>query len=485
MRDAVALKALVVAGLITTAVLACSGGLRPVLDGPDSTQYVALSNCSPMEILGSCRTLGYPMLLRLVRSITPGLSLIPFIQLGALLAAAGAWFYGLRATGTPVTIATVAALRLLASPLLTHVMAVRTDALGCALSVASVGAALAFLGTGRTAALVATSLLAFCAYQIRPAYLFLIPFLPVLGATLGSVLDRAEPARRAIRATLALAAATAIPYMTFAVIRFALVGHFGLVSFAGTNLIGIAGQFAAPGATPPLPQPCDSLVAAVVVAQRDSFRELEATGRALDTLGIIAPGVELDPVARMRNRAYIDYAYVRTISLYAASAARIVGSEVGQTSVPVRQDDRLGDGHAQINQIAVDRLLLRTAIELIRRNPVLYATYVAKNLRVGLLKAVAVHDEALAAVLILLLASVVGVPAWLQLSLEDYGRALRVLLPSCIGYALASGLLVVAVEPAIDRYTDAMGVLCPSLYGLALVGAAQVLSHARTNTVCC
>jgi hypothetical protein len=96
-------------------------------------------------------------------------------------------------------------------------------------------------GIGSWAGLVVST---FLAYQMRPAYLFLIGLMPVLGVILLIVQEpRAQEPRRWQKVLTALLVASIMPFVAFASLRWAVVGHFGLVSFGALNLTGITTQF--------------------------------------------------------------------------------------------------------------------------------------------------------------------------------------------------------------------------------------------------
>jgi hypothetical protein len=78
-------------------------------------------------------------------------------------------------------------------------------------------------------------------YHIRPAYLFLIPLVPCLGLLFRAIHARWHHEPLLWRRYAAALLATAIlPFLTFCALRLAVVGHFGLVSFGGWNIVGIA-----------------------------------------------------------------------------------------------------------------------------------------------------------------------------------------------------------------------------------------------------
>ena len=79
------------------------------------------------------------------------------------------------------------------------------------------------------------------AYQVRPAYLFLIPLAPCLGIGFAFLWSKGRGGPLVWKAILAgLLAAATLPFLAFSLWRWEMVGDFGLVSFAGYNLSGLA-----------------------------------------------------------------------------------------------------------------------------------------------------------------------------------------------------------------------------------------------------
>ena len=82
----------------------------------------------------------------------------------------------------------------------------------------------------------------FAAYQLRPAAVFLVALVPVLGVAL-RWLRNSSDWRGILRWSVGLAAVTLVPFLLFCGLRWVTVGHFGVVSFGGTNLAGMAASF--------------------------------------------------------------------------------------------------------------------------------------------------------------------------------------------------------------------------------------------------
>jgi hypothetical protein len=92
----------------------------------------------------------------------------------------------------------------------------------------------------------------FLCYQMRPAGMFLVGFLPLAGVLLSISAGVTSP-RRLARLGTGLAAATLLPFLAFSALRWAVVGHFGVVSFTGSNQAAVAMCFLDTALTRELP----------------------------------------------------------------------------------------------------------------------------------------------------------------------------------------------------------------------------------------
>ncbi len=203
---------------------------------PDSQSYITLSRSPNVEgALTHYRTYGYALLIRVFgwREIAgPELWIFFF---GVLCFAAGVGSYmrsawlGLAA-GSP----------LLYGDTLKLLGRIQPDFVSCGFVLLALGALLMLISRPRNVplwALLAVTVVA--AYQCRPATLFIIGWLPVMGWALRALRERRMSRRDVVRAAV-VAAITVLPYLTFMTWRYARVGDFGLVSFGGYNMSGLA-----------------------------------------------------------------------------------------------------------------------------------------------------------------------------------------------------------------------------------------------------
>ncbi|HZI64909.1 MAG TPA: hypothetical protein VFE44_09030 [Thermoanaerobaculia bacterium] len=239
-RPALWMAALVAVGLLVQA-------LRPefvLTRRVDSASYTQLANAAgARDLLASVRTPGYPLFLRGVRALCPGLWCLPHVQLVIFGLSVLALFEALRRFGVSAPGAAAAALPLLASPLVPYfVPAVMTEALaaGLALCVLALVLLLAVRrGAGALWALLGAA--TFATYLVRPGFVFLVALVPLALAALRRAGDTgAGRGRRSAATLLGAFALCLLPLLAWSVLRWRVVGDFGLVSFTGYHLTGIA-----------------------------------------------------------------------------------------------------------------------------------------------------------------------------------------------------------------------------------------------------
>ncbi|MCZ6507911.1 MAG: hypothetical protein O7A04_07690 [Acidobacteria bacterium] len=203
---------------------------------PDTASYLRLARMSTIDgALSHYRSNGYPLLLRIFtwREIA-GPELWVFFC-GVLALFAGTWAYTQRAW-----LGLAAASPLLYGDTLKLLGRVQPDFVACGLVLLSVSWLLLLIARPRNVLLwILLVLSVFASYQVRPATLFLIGWLPVMGWALKALRERTSS-----RATLVwaggLATAVVVPYLMFAGWRYARIGEFGLVAFGGYNMSGLA-----------------------------------------------------------------------------------------------------------------------------------------------------------------------------------------------------------------------------------------------------
>src|SRR5262249_499252 len=162
----------------------------------------------------------------------------PACQFAVHIVAVLLFYLGLRCIALPGWLAMgISSMLLYSKSFLDYVPFVMTDGLSSSLAIATVAMLLVLIGRPRSAfPWIGLPLSLLLIYQVRPAYLFLIPLLPVLGLIiLALVVSRQDWVRLYKRVGLGLVAVGILPLLAFCTFRWAVVGHFGLVSFAGHN----------------------------------------------------------------------------------------------------------------------------------------------------------------------------------------------------------------------------------------------------------
>lgn len=231
--------------VLIAAFLQATGQFEARLN-PDSASYREMPFGSLAAALSHTRTFVYPAFLRLVRAVAGTDLAAPYFQFAAYVAAAAGFCLALRSVGFSRPAAGAAASALLYSRVAFEQTGdVVADVLAAALAVAAVSLLLVVIERPKSAAAWAgVTAAVFLTYQTRPAYLFLVPLVPLVGFGLSAVVRR-RPIRSfgCLGLSLLLAASAVLPFLAFCALRWSVVGHFGLVSFGGYNLIGISGQF--------------------------------------------------------------------------------------------------------------------------------------------------------------------------------------------------------------------------------------------------
>jgi hypothetical protein len=225
---------LLVQALLVYQALAERGRLAPIRVA-DTASYLKLAQVSSVDgALARYRTYGYPLLLK-----TVGRAPLPAFELRLFLAASVAFFAAVWSFSGSAWVGLAAASPLLYADALRLLGRTQPDFVACAFVLFAVAALLALVVRPRQPVLwLVLALAVFAAYQTRPATLFLIAWLPVVGWCLAAL--REGEWRLRWRWLGALLVATWVPYLLFAGFRAARVGEFGLVAFGGYNMSGLA-----------------------------------------------------------------------------------------------------------------------------------------------------------------------------------------------------------------------------------------------------
>ncbi len=211
---------------------------------PDTRSYAQFPLTEPVEAAKHIRTYGYPLFLAVgavenYRYIPLMHFVVHVVAVISVYAALISWSY------PPWMSAFIASGTLWSLTLMRCAKLLTPDCVAHSLGVIAVAMLMMLVVRRRATCWIGLGLAVLIGYQLRPAYLFLVPLIPLLGA----LLDwwRTPASGAGIRSSLAfsgrLAATTFIPLLLFASYRFVLVGHFGLVAFGGYNATGVVSQF--------------------------------------------------------------------------------------------------------------------------------------------------------------------------------------------------------------------------------------------------
>jgi hypothetical protein len=480
--------------VVLGAILWLCGNLTP--DGlgtnDDSREYVEQSQASFQANLSSYRTFGYPLFLRLIRVVSPDYALVPWVQFLLHALAVGCFYCGLRAlVGSDWLAMIVASSLLYSNTFLCEGASVLTDAPASSLAIATVGLLLGVVANPRRLWIwAALALCLFLTYQTRPAYQFLIVLVPALGALLVALVGPPRPhrLRQGLKLGAGLAAVALVPFLAFCMLRWAVVGDFGLVSFDGYTLSGITGPFLTEDIVPRLPEDVRPL-AKRVIELRDwtAAGKLPPTYQRLDKnslfIGDMMPLLRKEwPPPEYNSFGDVDWGIMfdlRGVIAHAQAEDFQIDRFQWVVCLPAAQEFA---AHPD-NPVEINRLLKRLSLSIVKARPLALLKHRSKV--VGWVTVLTLVNSYSLAVL---LGGLLLFEAARQL-LEIGGRLRRVapateasvdpaqdatldvILVSCIAISFTLGniLLVGLIAQPLRRYTDAGGVFVPALAALALV----------------
>lgn len=192
--------------------------------------------------LNSQRTFVYPLILKAFQGMFGSFALLPLFQYAVSALASGTFMATLVRCGWQPGLALGATLPIMTSLLvLDYTHLVTPDLVAQSLAILAVSSWLSIVHKGD--GLLQWVLLGtwiFLAYQTKPAYLFLLVFVPIGGAIARWWLFAEQ--RDSLVLGIKFAIASFVPFLSWCTFRWVLVGHFGLVAFGGYNIVGIAGQ---------------------------------------------------------------------------------------------------------------------------------------------------------------------------------------------------------------------------------------------------
>jgi len=424
-----------VAQMLGVLVVAAGSGQLTVREEPDSKSYVVASELAPAEMLDSFRTIGYPLLLKGVARVSGDLRIMPWLHLAAYLGAVFLFELAWRRFGASPGQACAAASGVLYTVFYSvGISYVLTDCLARALAVATMSFLLWVTASPkRVTGWVGLTVSLACTYHVRPAYLFLVPLTPCLGLVFLRIRTGWRGDRfRWFAPTLGLCGVSVVPYLAFCLMRLVMVGHFGLVSFAGCNLVAVAAELIDRDLVESrLPESLRPL-GREILNRREARGVPSATGRG---------GIDLRQLEANYNTNFWDIALPAAMHLY-------------------------GEDPVVINRRVAD--LSRAAI-LARKG--LYVQFVVKNLAFALNKAVVLHAFGFLAFLAFAVRVLVYPGPAPEPGIRTSGRhqgTMEALLLGSLLFLLCKLLLVSLVELPLARYVLAAGVFVPSIFSVLI-----------------
>ncbi|MFO0428345.1 MAG: hypothetical protein ACK526_17390 [Planctomyces sp.] len=406
----------------------------------DSASYREFPWDSLQTILGDFRTPGYPAFLKALQWVVgAAASAIPLTQYLLYASAVMLMYFALYRFLEDSAKALAGASTLLYSNILHNFCSdVSTDTIAAAVGLMVCGLLLLTLTDPRIRWFVALGFAVVAGWQIRPAYLFLVPFVTVVTWVAGAPKLQTAVKRR-IPAVLIAGAIVSLPMIGYSMLRYSVTGHFGVVSFGGYNVAGIAGQFLVKDDIPLL-SPDLQQMATEAIERRDS--------------GQLRPGLYDDlPVM---NYMRLEDRHDLTISFVLLNYG----------------------GRIPLNERAeVNRKLTRLARELIMLHPRAYLTWHVKAWRQAFRKLMWDFADnylsfALMVATVLMLTAYVILPARGTLIMPGLNRELF-LAVLALTYCILSLFFIIPFCPPRGRFTDAAGVLLPAPIAILLWATAN------------
>jgi hypothetical protein len=415
------------------AKLTLLSGNQEVQRQEDSAGYLEQSQ-QPLGIhmLRARRTMGYPFFLRAVREL--GVS-VPTAQWFVFLLSIGIFYLGLRSLKIPALHAALFSSALLYSNDLLNggYRFLMADTLGLSCAILTLSLFLMTLGRSRRVHWILLTLSLFVTYQVRPVYLFLVGLVPCLGFICSNSVPLVDkPTGRQRKLTLWVLCGVG-PLLLFFSLRLLLVGHFGLVSAGGEDLVGIVGQFLTPELVAEMPESEKAFAANVLETAKGDSETPASLGRPEKWKSPIVSHLSVSQTA--------------------------VSDQTTLFSVMARKVARrmYGEGRVEMN-----RHLTALSLAIIARRPQYYACWLLKAFRQCFLHVgqsiVFFWATGMIGVGYLIgqaIAGIRGKPAPRPPLDEDLRGAFFVLINVALLFFVFKSVVVILVAPPCPRYLEA------------------------------
>ncbi len=367
---------------------------------------------------------------------------------------------------------------------LIHVHYLMSDVLASALAIAALG----FLcwvvaAPGRWWPWVGVTACVLGAWQVRPAYLFLVPLVPLLGVLLAGVArPRPEWSARSLHLGAGLALAAVLPLLAYCALRAAVVGNFAVASATGINLLGVVGPHLTPEVLPELPEGVRPKVEKALAAAKNLPPLPPPHHEAWDRSVLQTMVLERWDTSEWYQGLLQYLSGVQQEVVYEHNLHNRI---VFVLFVPLVTEEMTPEEHATKGELALDRRLGEIAWAVLKARPAEYLAWVGRGLRqAGILL---LTNNLLLGVLALALAALTvaerGRAVWVRLRTGqdvpitpgNYAVERNVLLLLAVAFAVTKSLQLVLVVPPVARYVDAAGVFLPLPVMLAIVEAGARL----------
>jgi hypothetical protein len=430
-----------IAVIAVCAYLFNTTGRFDAIDVNDTPGYRPFSFASKDDVLTSIRTPGYPLFLRGVELISTDPRAVPIAQFALFAASVLILFEALRCLTGRIWIPWLAAASLMSTNMLAgYVNTVATETLSAAVSILCGALILFWSHSQRWWLLLAIMVATSAAWLIRPNGVFLIPWIPYIGAWLVAWKTRHAPntsTRPHVRPGVAfaqLSLTVIVPLAVWVGVRVASYGHWGVACFDGYNMIGLAGQFGTPETAQSL-SPEQQQVIDAALANRE--RRFQNGGSFLNE----------PPLHYLR----MEFNHDDTIwTEYVPPTRKLVGD----------------------SPLEINAFLSSLSRSIIARQPVDYATWLGKAARQAVRKVfydLFQHPVSLS----LLLASVVlfltaPVRASAPADAMSPSALVRLMAVFSISYAVLNIVCTIPFVPPRERMTDAAALWAPALLAIWL-----------------
>jgi hypothetical protein len=210
----------------------------------DSGDYEAasLAGSNYMTVaLTSIRPPVYPAILRTARLFNEQYTALPYVQYALFAAASAAFFFCCVLAGFKPWESLLLSAPLAGSAILKELENyMMPETVGTAFCVAAAGLLILIASQGSTRARnICLSLCVTCACLTRPAFLFLPVLAPVAVLLMTPSFGEVNQKTGFSKLFFTTLAWTSAPLLMYSLLRLALVGHFGIVSFGGVAIAGI------------------------------------------------------------------------------------------------------------------------------------------------------------------------------------------------------------------------------------------------------